>query len=274
MSGFPPLWLNGALVAPEEARLSPLDRGFALGDGVFETIRARGEDMLWLDDHLARLAGAAGLLGIPLPMTGEAVAAGLRALLRATGFAESALRLTLTRGPSERRGLWPPSLPSTPTLLAAAAPLAAPRPPLRLAVARATRRNEHSPLSRIKSLNYGDNILARREADERGFDDALMLNCRGGIACATVGNLFLRIDGEWRTPPVAEGILPGLARARLLSLLPAGEAPVSEADLARAQAGFLSNSLGLSAIREIEGVVLPGHGGLPERLESALFAPS
>lgn len=280
MSGVPLLWLNGALAGAEDVRLSPLDRGFTLGDGVFETIRAQGERLLWLDEHLARLTSAAAFLGIPLPMAEKAIAAGLRDLLRedlrrTAGFAGSALRLTLTRGPSGRRGLWPPSLPSTPTLLASIAPLPPPRPPLHLAIARSTRRNEHSPLSRIKSLNYGDNILARREADERGFDDALMLNCRGGIACATAANVFFRIGGEWRTPPVSEGVLPGLARARLLSLLPAREAPIAETDLARAEAGVASNSLGLSAIRAIEGRALTeaGDGGPGAGMEKQLFTP-
>jgi len=257
VTGIPPVWLNGKLVPLGAASLSPLDRGFTLGDGVFETIRAEGTELLWLDDHLSRLRGGADVLGIPLAMPEEAIATGLQTLVREGGFAASALRLTLSRGPSERRGLWPPSLPSAPTLLAMTAPLAPPRPPLRLAIARETRRNEFSPLSRIKSLNYGDNILARREADARGFDDALMLNTGGRIACATVGNLFLRIGGEWRTPPIGEGVLPGLARARLLVQLPAREMAIEETDVSRAEAGLISNSLGVSAIREIEGCSLP-----------------
>ena len=76
-----PLWLNGALLPADEPRLSAFDRGFALGDGVFETIRAHGRTPLWLDDHLARLAAGAALLGIPIPLGDAAIAEGLARLL-------------------------------------------------------------------------------------------------------------------------------------------------------------------------------------------------
>jgi branched-chain amino acid aminotransferase len=251
-----PLWLNGALLREEEAHLSPFDRGFALGDGVFETIRARGRGPLWLDDHLMRLGAGASLLDIPLPLPESAIADGLARLLEAGGHGESALRLTLSRGPSEKRGLWPASDPPRPTLLATVAALPPARPPLALVVAESTRRNERSPLARCKSLNYGDNLLARREADMRGADDALMINGQHRIACATVGNLFLRLDGAWLTPPVADGALPGLARARLLRLLPAKERRIMRDDLEQAESGFLSNSLGLAPIRSIDGRAL------------------
>ncbi len=256
MSGAPPVWLNGELLPAGEACLSAFDRGFALGDGLFETIRARALGPLWLEDHLARLREGAELFAIPLPLAEGAIARGLERLLAAAGFAESALRLSLSRGPSEKRGLWPASSPAQPTLLATVAALPPARPPLRLAVAESTRRNERSPLSRIKSLNYGDNLLARREADASGADDALMMNGQGRIACATVGNVFLRLGGAWRTPAIAEGALPGLARRRLLRLLAAEETAIARADLAAVEAGFLSNSLGLAGIRAIEGHAL------------------
>lgn len=266
-----PVWFNGELLPAERPCLSPFDRGFALADGVFETIRAKGDRPLWLADHLARLRAGAGFLGIPVPFDDDAIAAGLAQLLTAGGLGESVLRLTLSRGPSARRGLWPPGCPASPSLLATVAPLPPPRPPLRLAVAESTRRNEQSPLARMKSLNYGDNFLARREADARGMDDALMMNCAGRIACATVANLFLRIGGRWRTPPVSEGVLPGLARARLLRILEADEVVVPRAELARADAGLLSNSLCVTPIREIEGRPLADEGALAKT--TALFAP-
>ena len=219
-----PVWLDGELRPAEDRGLSPFDRGFTLADGVFETLRASAQAPLWLEDHLARLRGGAAVLGIPVPLGDDAIARGLVELLEAGGHPASAVRLTLSRGPSEKRGLWPPTTPEHPTLLATVAPLPPVRPALKLAVAESTRRNEHSPLARIKSLNYGDNLIARREADARGMDDALMMNSRGRIVCATVGNLFLKLRGRWRTAPIAEGALPGLARARLVKLLDAEEA--------------------------------------------------
>jgi branched-chain amino acid aminotransferase len=254
MSDAPLIWLNGRLLPEAEAQLSIFDRGFTLGDGVFETLRVKAGRPLWLADHLARLREGAGLLGIPVPMDEATIESGLISLIEARGHLEAALRVTLSRGPSKARGIWPPASPMTPTLLATLNPLpSASRPPIKLIVARSVRRNEHSPLSLIKSLNYGDNILARREAESNGADDALMLNGWGRLTCATVGNIFIRLGSHWLTPPLSEGVLAGTARRRLIPLLGAIEHPIDDAELKNAEVGLVSNSLGLTAIREVDG---------------------
>lgn len=263
------VWLNGRLVPEAEAVVSISDRGFTLADGVFETLRVIDGQPLWLGDHLARLRQGADVFGIPVPFEDSVFTAAIDALLTSLGLAHASLRITLTRGPSKARGLWPPASPAAPTLLmtASALPVGAPRPPLRVIVAQSVRRNEHSPLSRIKSLNYGDNILARREAEARGADDCLLMNGAGRIVCASVGNIFLRVDGVWRTPPIAEGLLAGTARRRLIGMLGTREEPVTAELLAQAEAGFVSNSLSLAAIGSIEGRALADIGdwlaGLP-----------
>lgn len=255
----PVVWLNGGLLPEDEASISIFDRGFTLGDGVFETLRVADGEPLWLDDHLRRLHDGAEVLGIPVPCSDDAMARGVAELIAAAGHPQASLRITLTRGPSRVRGLWPPAIPMTPTLLATISPVASgPRPPLNMAVARTVRRNEHSPLSRIKSLNYGDNIIARREAEARGAGDCLLLNGAGRVVCATAGNVFARIGAEWLTPPIADGILGGTARRRLIGLTDAREVSIDEAALAKADAAFISNSLGLAAIRAIDGRELAG----------------
>jgi branched-chain amino acid aminotransferase len=245
------VWLNGDMIE-ESALLSPFDRGFTLADGVFETIRATGTRPLWLADHLARLKAGASYYGIRVPLEDHVMAEAIAALLERSDHTESAVRVTLTRGPSHRRGLWPPDDPQAPTLLVTAAALAG-TAPQRMTIARTTRRNDHSPLSRMKSLNYGDNLLARREAIGRGYGDALMLNSKGNVVCATAGNLFLRLDRRWVTPPVSDGALPGLARVRLIATIDAREATITEPMLWKSDAGFVSNSLGCTAIAELDG---------------------
>jgi branched-chain amino acid aminotransferase len=248
------VWLNGRLLPEDTASLSIFDRGFTLGDGIFETLRVCEGRPLWLGDHLARFRHGADVLGVPVPFEDGAIRRGLAELIEASGHPQASLRLTMSRGPSRARGLWPPASPATPTLLATVSPFpGAARPPLRLIVAESVRRNEHSPLSLIKSLNYGDNILARREAESRGADDALMMNGRGQITCGTVGNIFLRFAGAWVTPPIADGILAGTARRRLIPMLGACERSIERADLERAEAGMVSNSLSLTAIAILDG---------------------
>jgi branched-chain amino acid aminotransferase len=168
-------------------------------------------------------------------------------VLCANHLNEAAVRITLSRGPAAR-GLLPSGTP-TPTLLVGAAQLPPVAPPARLVISEITRRNEFSPLSRIKSLNYLDGVLARQEAEKAGADDALLLNTAGNVAEATAANVFLLMNGEWITPPVEDGALPGIARALLLEHGVAREQRITCSDLPEAQAGFLSNSLGRRVLR-------------------------
>jgi len=254
------VWLNGSVVDQDDARILVADRGFTLADGIFETIKAVGTTPFWLSEHFGRLQAGAAAIGLTIPFSETCISDGVdRLLAGAAEDARSAIRLTVTRGPTAR-GLWPKEAASQPTcvLTVASSPATLPQD---FVVCRSTRRNEHSPLSRIKSLGYGDNILARREAIERGADDAIMLNTEGHVACATVGNVFFRIAGAWVTPPIADGILPGLARRRFIAELGAGESSMSSEMIRKSDAGFVCNSLGVSQIKNIDGRDLPGDLG-------------
>ncbi|MDW7553290.1 MULTISPECIES: aminotransferase class IV [Azospirillum] len=245
------VWLNGRLLPAAEARIDPADRGFTLGDGLFETIRVSGGTARHLDRHLARLADSAALLGLPLPYGIAALAAAAGGLIAAQGRAEGVLRITLTRG-TGARGVLPPA-DAAPTLLMTLVSAPPPAGPVEAVIAQSTRRNEHSPLSRVKSLNYLDSILARQEAAARGAGEALLLNGAGRLAESSVANLFIVREGRLLTPPVAEGALPGIRRALILERDDAGEAPVSVADLLGAEEAFLTNSLGLRPLLRVDG---------------------
>jgi branched-chain amino acid aminotransferase len=241
------LWLDGDLVAPSAARIDPADRGLLLGDGLFETMRAVAGRVPLLDRHLARLRAGAEELGIPVPYDDVAIAAASAAVLAADRLADAALRLTLTRGPGPR-GLPPPPAPR-PTLLLAAFPLPSPPLPARAILATVTRRNERSPLLRLKTLSYLDSLLALREAQGRGADEALLLNTAGRLACATTANLFLiEPDGRLATPPPSEGVLPGITRGLIIELadelgVACVEEPLPPARLRSAAGTFLTGSL-------------------------------
>lgn len=243
--------LNGALVSAAEARVDPADRGLTLGDGLFETIRARGGRPLRLAAHCARLRAGAEVLDLPVPVSDEALGRALEETLEANAVTDGVLRLTLTRGPGPR-GLLPPPQPR-PTLLITAAAEASSPSPIRAVIATTTRRNEHSPLSRCKCINYLDNILARLEAAKRGAEDALLLNTAGRLAGTTIANLFLVIDGAVVTPPVADGALPGVMRGEVLAAAGAEERSLKPEDLARASEAFVTNCLGIRALVSVDG---------------------
>ncbi len=128
--------------------------------------------------------------------------------------------------------------------------------PVRLATS-AIRRNETSPLSRIKSLAYLDNVLAFRQAQAAGADDALVLNTAGHVASTAMANLFLIQDGELVTPPVADGARPGVMRGLVLGLATSlGLRPVERSIPPAAFDGptFATNSLRLlSPVSTLDG---------------------
>lgn len=241
------LWLNGEMVSAEAARLDPADRGFTLADGLFETMLCRNETLEHAARHFARLRQSAAVFGLDLPYPDAVLHLACARL--AADLPEAAIRLTLSRGPASRGVL--PLGADTPTVLITAAPAPATLPPARLIIASCTRRNEFSPLSRHKTLNYGDSILARREAAQAGADDAILLNTRGLVAEATASTLFLRLAGQLVTPPIEDGALPGIRRGLILERGEAIERSIAPAELAETQGGFLANALGMREIASI-----------------------
>ncbi len=235
------VYFNGAFLPADAAPLSLSDRGLTLGDGIFDTLLARDGAPVEAQAHESRFLRHAAVLGIPCPPVAFGVA--IPALLSANGFTAGrhAIRTTLTRGPSAR-GLACPDKPE-PTLIIRAAPAPEMAAPLSAIVSQTVRRNEGSPLSRIKSLNYGDNIMALREARERGAGEAVLLNNRGMACCGTASNLFVLLDGQWLTPPPEDGVLDGIMRSRFLNTGLVEEASVTQTMLEDTEAIGLSNSL-------------------------------
>ena len=244
-------WLNGRLLPADDARIDPADRGYTLGDGVFETVRLARGGPAHLHRHLRRLREGAALLEIPLPWSDVALAAAFVATAAANGVQDGVARLTLSRGPAPR-GVLPPASPQ-PTVLITAGAMPAMAHEVRAILCTTTRRNEASPLSRIKSLNYLDGMLARMEADRRDADDALLLNTRGLIAEASSANVVVLDHGRLTTPPVTDGALPGILREVLIERCGMTEAPLRPETLFRAEAVFLSSSLGLRSVTVLDG---------------------
>lgn len=207
------IWFEGEIRAGSEIPLDAGDRGLLLGDGVFETVAVFRRRPFALDAHLALLAAAGEALGFTVPLA--TVREAIDALVGAMTEDNGALRVTVSRGTGPR-GLLPPPQPS-PVVLATLAPWspAIAFQPVTLATV-SLRRNETSPLSRLKTLAYLDPVLALAEARRAGADDALLLNTQGRVAGSSMANLFALIDGTWVTPPVADGVRPGVMRGLLL----------------------------------------------------------
>jgi branched-chain amino acid aminotransferase len=248
------VWCNGQLLSLESARIDPRDRGFTVGDGLYEIIRVRDGRLLRVDRHFARLGDGLRFLDIRLKVDENALTGAMLAVLQANQLSDAALRLTVSRGVAAY-GLLPDPT-SRPTVVISAAPYVVPTP-ARVMVATATRRNAASPASRIKTISCLDSILARQEAARHGADDAILMNCEGWVAEATAANIFAVIDGVLVTPPIRDGALPGVMRAAVMSHMPLGECSLSVDDLARAGEIFLTSSLGIQPVTLFEHIELP-----------------
>jgi len=247
------------------------DRGLTLGDGLFETLLAKGGELVAAEAHLDRLAAGCSTLGLPAPDRGLA----RRLMTEAVAAAPAprlAVRLTLTAG-SGGRGLDRPAAPAL-RLFARADPIAEASGPARLAVS-SVRRNAGSPASRLKALAYLDNVLARREALAAGADEALMLNGAGEVACAAAANIFWVREGRLFTPALDCGVLAGVMRAAVLEI--AGRMGIAAAEvrapldaMAAADEIFLTNSLvGVRPVAALDGRTPPG-GGFAQALRRAV----
>jgi len=261
-------WLNGRLCPVAQLQIDPADRGFTLGDGLFETMNLHQGRVLRLWAHLSRLAEGAALLHLPMP--GEpAIRHALTSLITANGETEGALRLTLTRGAGPR-GIIPPASPQ-PTLLITQAPRAAALPPCALHISR-YRRDGASPLSRVKHLNYLPQILSRIEAQEAGADDALLLSSDNlHIAEASAASLIVLQDERLLTPPLMDGALPGTVRAALIEADLCHEFHLTTAFLMGVDAAWLVSSLSIREVRSVAGHALPLRPDWTARLNAALL---
>jgi len=244
------IYLNDAFVQRDKAVISVFDHGFLYGDGVYETLRAYNGRIFMLSQHLARLQRSGNLIGLDIPIPEKDWPALLNEAIRRNGLTDAYLRITVSRGEGAI-GL-DPSLCRRPTVVIMAMPFQRYpsdlfREGVKLIIAH-VRRNPASALSpQIKSLNFLNNILAKREALQAGAFDALMLNVEGHLTECTTSNLFFVRTGRLCTPSVACGILDGITREVVLLLareqgIPAEEGVYEAEALRQAEECFLTNT--------------------------------
>ena len=240
------VWLNGRLVDDHAACISPSDRGFLLGDGVFETLRSYSGRLPTLRAHLERLGTGAGVLGIALPPLAE-LEQGATDLLAASGLDDARMRITVTSGTG------PPGLArgeARPTVLITAAPLREPSGTA-TAVVPPWVHDERRPLAGVKTISRAESVIALAYARERGADEALFLNTAGNLCEATTANVFAVRDGLIATPPLSAGCLAGITREQVLRLCRALDLDAEERDL---PAGVLQSADELFLTSSTRGV--------------------
>jgi branched-chain amino acid aminotransferase len=213
------VYVNGSFVPAAQATVSVFDHGLLYGDGVFEGIRAYNGRVFKLERHIDRLFDSAKAIRLEIPGSHADVCAIVVEACRQNAITDGYIRLVVTRGPGNL-GLDPRLCPRAELIVIVKASLSiykAPSAGIRV-VTSSFRRNPPEALSpSIKSLNYLNNVLARIEANDRGADEALMLDMNGYVAEATVDNFFIVTEHGVVTPPTSTN-LKGVTRETLLGL--------------------------------------------------------
>ena len=251
---MPLAWIEGRVLPLAEARIALDDPGFLVGDGVFETLRARHGKLFRWDLHAERLAAGLAAVGIGEGVLAVAKRAAHEIAEHAQiGYADDLyVRVQVSRtatGKGMVTALARP-LPQYPERLY--------REGARLGIA-AWRRDPADPLAGIKSLSYLPQVWARRAAQGAGWDDALILNLAGRVCEAAHGNVVARRGRELYAPGPEEGALDGVTRRVLLAHLAdegyALKQKLDRSDLESAGEVMLTSTLaGVIPIAEIEGV--------------------
>ncbi|MEX5213301.1 MAG: aminotransferase class IV [Nitrospiraceae bacterium] len=254
----------------EDALISVFDHGFLYGDGVYETLRSYGSHIFLMREHLRRLYRSADLIGLTIPLDEGAWPPILAEAMQRNHVGQTGrdayLRITISRGPGDI-GL-DPALCPMPTIVVLVKPLIRQAEHLYQTgvdlVTATIRRNHPSALSpQIKSLNFLNNILAKRDAIQAKAFDAIMLNPDGVLAECTTSNLFLVRGGRLLTPSIDCGILDGLTRNLVLQLarrdgIESEEGRFLPTLLREAEECFLTNtSSEILPVRSVDGAHLP-----------------
>lgn len=268
---------NGKFILSETPCVNAFDRGFTLGHGLFETMMTNNGTLPLLSYHWDRLMASSCTLGIELPfnysdlqdMTIDIISK--NQLLNGKG----SLRLTVTDGVSER-GILATGNPTPSYTLTSAALPENKRHSMSAAVVE-TRRNELSIASRVKSISYLDNILARKEAVLKGADEAFLLNSKGLLAEGSVSNVFIVKNKSVSTPRIDDGALPGVVRHVILNELNLDEIKIKEEEISlemllNAEDIFITNALfGVMPINQINNVKISNNSDISSLISKRLI---
>lgn len=268
------VWAAGSLRSPDEPIVTATDHGLTVGDGAFETITVRDGSPFALTRHLARLRYSADRMGIAQPDQDQ-IRAAISEVMDAGNGALTRLRVTVTSGQgpmSSARGDGPLTVVVTGG--------DAPRPRGCHAVRSPWHRNDRSPLTGVKSTSYGENAVMAAYARDKGADEAIVANTRGNLCEGTATNVFVEVDEQIVTPPLASGCLPGITRGLALEWgadagLPVrvaapGELTMGVLDAAVEGRAHLAVTSSTRGVQHVES--LDGHDLAPGRLLRRLSA--
>jgi branched-chain amino acid aminotransferase len=244
------VFINGKYLPLKEASVSILDRGFTLGDGLFETLRAYGGHIFRSEDHLDRLFESSNKIFLKIPHDKEKLNQIINDVLKKNNLKEAYVRLTVTRGEGPP-GLALPKNTCPTVVVYATQAFSLPNDYYNSGVKvstfprSATSTTTISP--QIKSCNYLSQIIIRELANQDNAFEGILLEDDQTVTEGTVSNIFIVKDGVLKTPCLSRFILPGVTRKIILELasqnnLPYEETKITTEDIRQADELFIANT--------------------------------
>lgn len=230
------IYIDGKFYEKENAKISVFDHGFLYGDGVFEGIRSYNRLIFRLEEHINRLYASAKSIMLNIPISKKEMEKAVIATLKKNGMNNAYIRLVVSRGPGDL-GLDPRKCKKATIIVITDNIVLYPKKYYEKGLALITvptRRNIPEALNpQIKSLNYLNNILAKIEAVNSGFEEAVMLNTEGYVLECTGDNIFIVKNEKLMTPPVYLGALEGITRGSVIDIAQAKKIEFREKILTR-----------------------------------------
>ncbi len=269
-------YLNGEFAELERVHISPLDRGFMFGDGVYEVVPIYDANPFRLEDHLERLQRSLDAIRLRNPHSQSEWAALLEELVRRNNLGDQLVYLQVTRGVAPREHGFPTGVPAT--VFVSSKPWS--RPGEFLTAGAITRPDNRWQRCDIKSIALLANVLLRQEALDGGASECIVTR-DGFVTEGAASNVFVVRDGRIETPPSGLQILSGITRACILRLaekagLDCREVPIPVSSLREADEIWLtSSSMELRWVTELDGqAVSDGAIGSTGKTVLALFRES
>ena len=231
------VYINGKFYDKKEAKISVFDHGLLYGDGVFEGIRSYNRLVFKLKEHVDRLFESAHTIMLKIPLTRVEMIKAVIATLKENNLKDAYIRLVVTRGEGDL-GLDPRKCQGNATIIIIADkivlyPEKLYKEGLEIITVPTIRNLPEALNPQIKSLNYLNNILAKIEAINAGYDEAIMLDFLGYVAECTGDNIFIVKNNHLYTPPQCMGTLRGITRDTVLEIARIDRIPVHEHVLTR-----------------------------------------
>ncbi len=216
------VFIDGELKDKKEAKISVFDHGLLYGDGVFEGIRSYDCLVFKLKEHIDRLFESAKSIMLNIPLSKDELQEAIINTIKVNGLENAYIRVVVTRGEGDL-GLDPRKCKGNETLIIIVDkivlyPEEFYKKGLKIITVPTVRNHPEALNPQIKSLNYLNNILAKIEAINSGFNEAIMLDSIGYVAECSGDNIFVIKNDNIYTPPQCMGSLRGITRDAVLEI--------------------------------------------------------